>query len=124
MSSAKEPLIDPATLAALRALDDGGDALLARLIPVYLECAATLLATIATAVTTRDAKALQAAAHRLKGSAAGVGARDVMALSRELERAAKEMLWDEMPALLEHLREADRLANAALRELVPAPRAA
>jgi HPt (histidine-containing phosphotransfer) domain-containing protein len=119
MTSAKDVPLDLATIAALRALDDGGDALLARLIPVYLECTAALQVTIATAVAARDADALRAAAHRLKGSASGVGAREVAALSRELERIAKEMLWEEAPALLERLREAERLAGVALRELVP-----
>lgn len=64
--------------------------LAAELIEIFLEDAPQLVAGIGEAVRTRDAEALQLAAHSFKGSAAAIGASAAAAAAQVLEVAGRE----------------------------------
>ncbi|HVZ70844.1 MAG TPA: Hpt domain-containing protein [Polyangia bacterium] len=69
--------------------------LLEEVASLYVAEAAMLLARIHAACVARDAAALGRAAHALKGASGSVGARRVMLLSAEVERAVKTGREDE-----------------------------
>jgi HPt (histidine-containing phosphotransfer) domain-containing protein len=76
-------------LEELRALGSPGDDLLGEVIGVFLAEGPGGVRSIKEALASRDAGAVQRAAHRLKGSALGVGAGQLAALVAEVELAAR-----------------------------------
>src|SRR5262249_34670202 len=88
----EEPLrdaIDRAVLDGLR--EDLGDLhTLRHVLIAFVDRAPAVLAQLKDAAARRDREALAAAAHRLKGTSATLGALVVSELSAELERAAKD----------------------------------
>lgn len=112
MPEDRDPL-DLEMIAELRSIlrDDG----LRELVELYLEEAPRAQAALERALATSDLAALQTLAHRLKGAAAGVGARDVAAQAQRLERAAHE---GRPPEDLAALEDALDVAGAALRRLL------
>jgi signal transduction histidine kinase/CheY-like chemotaxis protein/HPt (histidine-containing phosphotransfer) domain-containing protein len=80
-------LLDRRVLAELWTVDEG--ALLRELIMLFCEDTPPRLAALAAATATGDAVAVLQGAHALKGSAANLGAMQLMALSGELEIAAR-----------------------------------
>jgi HPt (histidine-containing phosphotransfer) domain-containing protein len=79
--------IDPATLEALRDLeDDAHPGFVAQVLQVFLDSAATTLRALQAAVAVGDAAQLRAAAHSLKGASASIGGAAVAARCAELER--------------------------------------
>lgn len=71
----------------------GGDALVARIVGLFLEHAPQRLATARNAVAAADAGALEQSTHSLKSSAAQLGARELAEICRDLEqRAARKDL--------------------------------
>jgi CheY-like chemotaxis protein/HPt (histidine-containing phosphotransfer) domain-containing protein len=107
--------LDPQAMADIRSLDpEGGDALVP-LVDLLLEQSRSLLGSMQAAVKARDAGALAAAAHTLKGASRGVGARLLGDLSAEMERRSREGSAEEA-ALLDKMRaalDATALAFAA-----------
>ena len=83
------PIIDRSVLDELRALGSPGDDLLAEVIGVFLAEGPGQVRSVNDALASRDAAAIQRAAHRLKGSALGLGARQLAALVGEVELAAR-----------------------------------
>lgn len=67
----------------------GSEKLLHRVCQVFLDNLPRMWAAIQTAVASRDASAIQLAAHTLKGSAGPIGAQAVTAVTRDLEMMAK-----------------------------------
>jgi CheY-like chemotaxis protein len=84
------PLLDLGAMAAIRDLgfDDGED-MLAPLVDLFLEQAATQLTAIRSAVQRADAATLGSVAHTMKGAARNVGAGRVGQLAEHLERRGK-----------------------------------
>jgi signal transduction histidine kinase/DNA-binding response OmpR family regulator len=81
--------LDPAILAQLRALDrDGSGATLRELLTLFARNTPPLLRSLRAAADSRDGEALWATAHRLKGSAANIGAAQMAALCHRIEDAA------------------------------------
>jgi HPt (histidine-containing phosphotransfer) domain-containing protein len=79
-------LLDPKTLANLRALQrPGGGDVLSQIVHLYLEKAPQLLALLHEAVTRNDAAAIFRLAHSLKSSSGNVGAVTLVELCQELE---------------------------------------
>jgi len=88
------PAVDDAVIDGLRALaDDSEPHFLASLIQTYLDDAPVRVAAIEQAAARGDAKALEKAAHALKGSSRNLGAPALATLCEEIERAgaAKEI---------------------------------
>jgi CheY-like chemotaxis protein len=79
-------LLDPAILAQLRALDDGGQPrTLRELLALFEEGTPQLLRTLRTAAAASDADGLRHTAHTLKGTAANLGATHMAALCQRIE---------------------------------------
>jgi len=82
--------LDRTALDNIRSMDkSGGNALLARLIGIYMKSAPELLRVMRSAADAGDAKALGNAVHSLKSSSLNVGAARLGALCREIEAGAK-----------------------------------
>jgi HPt (histidine-containing phosphotransfer) domain-containing protein len=82
-------IIDRSVLDEIRALGGPGDDLLSEVIGVFLAEAPGQVRSVNEALAARDTAAIQRAAHRLKGSALGVGARQLAALVAAVELAAR-----------------------------------
>jgi HPt (histidine-containing phosphotransfer) domain-containing protein len=111
MPTRSETALDMAILDELRSiLDPAG---LGEVIALYVAEAPRCLDALSTASCDRDRAR---AAHRLKGAAAGVGAREVASLAREVELLAhaRQPSSDQLAGL----REAIERSTAALQRLV------
>lgn len=82
-------IIDRSVLDELRALGGPGDDLLTEVIGVFLDEGPRQVRSVNEALHSGDAAAIQRAAHRLKGSALGVGAGQLAALAAASELAAR-----------------------------------
>jgi len=80
---------NPAVVAALNELTDDGS-FFDEMLALFLEDLGPSLATMAAACERRDAPALLRSAHRVKSSAANVGAVRLLAACVALEAAARE----------------------------------
>jgi two-component system, sensor histidine kinase and response regulator len=88
----------------------GSRKLLSRVAQVFLDNSPSMWNEIQRSVESGDAKAIQRAAHLLKGSAGVIGAQAVTAAARELETIAKKCELDRTASALEQLgREMERL---------------
>jgi HPt (histidine-containing phosphotransfer) domain-containing protein len=81
-------------LAQALARADGSEKLLHRVWQVFLDNLPRMWAAIQTAVASREASAIQHAAHTLKGSAGLIGAQAVTEAARALEMMAKSGKMD------------------------------
>jgi two-component system, sensor histidine kinase and response regulator len=88
----------------------GGDPSLAfEIVQLFIEDCPVQLAAIQGAVAARDAKAVRATAHALKGSAGNLGASALLAAARALEDIGRDGRLEAMaPAWLELERQAER----------------
>jgi len=80
--------------AELRARVDGDEGLMSEVIRLFLEDCPKRLTTIREAVEARDAVALRAAAHSLKGAAGNLSATGLFESARVLERIGAESRLD------------------------------
>ena len=83
------PIIDRSVLDELRTLGGPGDDLLGEVIGVFLAEGPGQVRRVNEALASRDAPAIQRAAHQLKGSALGVGAGQLAAAAAAVELAAR-----------------------------------
>ena len=115
-----DDVLDMQQLVELRELAEemGEPAFLVRLIDQYLEDAASRMAELQEATARRDAPALAAAAHALKGGSATMGAKGVAALCAVLESAGRR---GELPGPdeLDRVSAGLQVAAAALRAQAP-----
>jgi CheY-like chemotaxis protein len=112
------PAVDPRSIEALRALpDEGGQSLLRSLLVKFIEDAPATIAALRAAVDRGDASAVALNAHGLKGSSGNFGARHLAELCGKMERAGKAGLLDPLPAMLaEANAELQRVLTALTRE--------
>jgi anti-anti-sigma factor len=89
--------------AALLACYAGNRSLVREVIEAFLTDNPALMGSIREAATRRDAKALAASAHTLKGSVGLFVQKGAYDLARQIERAAKEGRFDNIDALTDHL---------------------
>ncbi len=82
-------IIDRTVLDEIRALAGPDDDLIGEVIGVFLADGPGQVRSVDEALASRDAAAIQRAAHRLKGSALGVGAGQLATLVGEVELAAR-----------------------------------
>jgi CheY-like chemotaxis protein/HPt (histidine-containing phosphotransfer) domain-containing protein len=93
----------------------GGDAKeLAEVARIFLADAPRRLGEIRRAIAERDARALRAAAHALKGAVSNFGAQSAVEAAFELQKLGDSADLDEAPVALERL---ERELRAVLREL-------
>lgn len=81
-----QPVLDPATWASLRAIDDDG-AFLDEVIDLFVVDARPRVERVRTALLAGDRQVAQAAAHSLRGSAGNIGATAVSSLAKDIEHA-------------------------------------
>lgn len=85
-------LIDAAGLAEIDSLGDGmNSSLFARLVALFEASSGQTLARIDAALRAQDWHTAQQAAHKLKGAAGNVGAREFAAQLAELEASCNEV---------------------------------
>jgi HPt (histidine-containing phosphotransfer) domain-containing protein len=82
-------VVDFSVIAELRALGDPGEDMAAEIIAVFLAHAPEQLLALRQAFDAGDAPAVDRVAHRLRGSALGVGARQLAAILAAIEAAAR-----------------------------------
>jgi HPt (histidine-containing phosphotransfer) domain-containing protein len=111
-------MTDPAILDLVRLreiYEDDRDGI-ADVLELALETTRRQLTIISSAVDDRNAAAVQAAAHAIKGAALNVGAEETAKHAAELERDASAARWDVIPRSLAVLREGfARFEEAVLR---------
>ena len=104
----------------LERVEDDRD-LLRELVELFLEEAPLRLATIRDAVTSRNGKMLQEAAHALKGSAGNLAAGAVYEAAKQLEYFGRDGEWSRSEAAYATLqRELARLTAALVALASPA----
>jgi CheY-like chemotaxis protein len=97
----------------------GGDAsALAEVARIFLADAPRRLGEIRRAIAKRDARALRAAAHTLKGAVANFGAQSAVEAALELQKIGDAGELDEAPTVLERLEAELKAVRRALRQLV------
>jgi len=109
---APAPTLDRGRLAELAEMGAEAFPLIQRAIDNFVEGIGESLALLRAERVAHDAPALRSAAHRLKGSAANLGARRVAELALEVEQLAADGHLEETDPVLERL--SDALAQAAV----------
>jgi signal transduction histidine kinase/CheY-like chemotaxis protein/HPt (histidine-containing phosphotransfer) domain-containing protein len=89
--AAPEVPVDPEVIATMRAeyQVEGEPDILARLIDLFLESTTENCSAIRSAISQGDARALERAAHSLKGGSATLGARPLAAISQRLQEMGR-----------------------------------
>ena len=82
-------IIDRSVLEEVRTLGGPGEDFLSEVIGVFLAEGPDEIRSVKEALTSSDAAAVHRAAHRLTGSARGVGAGRLATVAAEIERAAR-----------------------------------
>lgn len=109
--------LDPASLAAIRALQRPGKPDLLRMVlDRYLTTTPQLIEELRAALARGDAAAVRFAAHNLKSSSATIGATALAALSKELEQMGREHTLATAPALVERVATAYAALQGALTQ--------
>jgi HPt (histidine-containing phosphotransfer) domain-containing protein len=119
MTMASHRALDPAVLDTLRQLNaEGQPDVLAEVFGVFLADAPARLEAIASAVNSKDAAALQRAAHTLKGAAGTIGAVDLQNACRQLEQMGKQQSFDGAVVALDVLRREYRRVKDEIDQLL------
>jgi HPt (histidine-containing phosphotransfer) domain-containing protein len=106
--------LDPAVIAELRALSGPGEDLLAEIAGVFAEDTPPQIEALRAALAGGDAALAQRVAHRLKGTANGVGARAMGDVAAGVESAARAGDVGRAADAAQALEAAFRAARAAL----------
>jgi PAS domain S-box-containing protein len=112
-----QPAVDPAALAEIRALETGGEDFLGPLIDTYLRESIELIAKLKEMVPEGNAEEIRRQAHKIKGSAANLGARCLADLCLQMETACREGRLEDTAGLAEQIeREFGRVTSSLLEE--------
>jgi HPt (histidine-containing phosphotransfer) domain-containing protein len=118
MAPRDDDVLDPAVVSELRALTRAGDPeLLRRLGASFARDATLRVEALRNAYAESDAEAAAFAMHTLRGSAATLGAIEVVAACRELERLPVGGAAGEIESLLAALEQSALRAQSALAGL-------
>jgi len=97
-------VLDPKVLAELRELREPGmPDPLAELIDLFLKDAPSRIDKLRTSISQKDATAVCAAAHSLKGSASNLGAKTMAEFCMQIEKQARSGIITEAPQLLQRV---------------------
>jgi CheY-like chemotaxis protein/HPt (histidine-containing phosphotransfer) domain-containing protein len=110
--------LEPAMIAQLRSLDAGHPGFLRELVENFAADSAELVASLPAQVAARDGDAVRTAAHRLKGTAANLGAKRLSEACAALEEAAAQAQWDGMGDRPQQIAAMVGATVAQLREMV------
>ncbi|NBW81421.1 Hpt domain-containing protein [bacterium] len=83
------PIIDPQQLEVLEDLSEPNESIVDELTRIFKSSVPGLLADLSAAVSANDRESIRRIAHRLKGSAANIGAKRMAAGCSMLELSAK-----------------------------------
>jgi HPt (histidine-containing phosphotransfer) domain-containing protein len=110
-----EDVLDQNALDSIRQLQSEVDSkLLSELIELFLSEGPKLIENIEKGIQAKDAKGIQFAAHRLKGSSAYLGVIKVRSLCGEMEEQSRDNDLDKISLILPQLRTEYRRAGLAL----------
>lgn len=112
--------LDAAVVAEIRALGGRDDDVLAEVLGLFRAQVPEQLLRLRSALDARDIDATRGVAHRLKGSALGIGARQMAAACGLVEQAARDGDIDRAAACATMLDDEFRLASVALERQVRA----
>jgi two-component system, sensor histidine kinase and response regulator len=113
----KDGVLDPRTLAGIRAMrKPGSPDLLAKVVGIYSSNSRMLVESIKGAVLANDHGALLRGVHALKSSSANVGATGLAELCREIESLPREGTLDLACVMVERLIEEHRNVLQALEQ--------
>ena len=116
-----DSVIDHNVLDQIRAIDESGaGGLLGRIIDMYLDESARMLAQMAEAIEAKDAKMLYQLAHTLKSTSANVGATKVSDVSTRLEDCGRSGELDTAQELHKSLEAENNRAVIELQGIVKA----
>lgn len=101
IGSPTAPVLDPACLDQLRALDPQGGAFFQRVLSTYLKSLNLQHDAVMAAVRSSDWQAVSHAAHSLKSASASVGALALSRLCAGLEDAVRQGHQSQVPAMAE-----------------------
>lgn len=123
MSEDSSTVLDQKVLEQLQQLDPGGvNRLLPRVLTTYQSSLARLRQQLVHHRTAGDVSGIRLCVHTLKSSSASVGALQLSALCAEAEQCVRDGQLQTLPLMLQSLEaEADRV-DAAVRQLLQAPR--
>ena len=114
MSPDTLPVLDPAVVKQLLALDGGERGLLKEMAQLFREDIGGRLAAVEAALAAGNPEGLAQEGHAIKGAAGAVGARRLQELANELERAGRSGAIGEAPEKVKALRPAFEEAAKAL----------
>lgn len=109
-----EDLVDPAAFQRLR--EWGGEALLEKILAIFLEHAPTRMAEVEGGAAEGDLRRIERGAHALKSSAANVGGVVLQDMASRLEAAAESGERTQVEALLPDFRDCFHATIKALAE--------
>ncbi len=113
-----EPILNPASIQALRDLSPDGDGeFLKELVGIYLADTPKQFAQLEDALARGDASVATRAAHTMKGSSGNFGAEALMELARAAEAAAKAGDLAAVAKLLPDLKQQFERVKTALQEV-------
>jgi HPt (histidine-containing phosphotransfer) domain-containing protein len=118
-SLAAPPTLDTMDWGELSARCLGNAALIRRVVDAFHQCLDQELQQLYDASQRRDDVQLAHVAHRLKGSAANLGARRIEREAAEIERLAREQAWQQVTDHLARLPDERQLWNAAVDARFP-----
>jgi HPt (histidine-containing phosphotransfer) domain-containing protein len=110
------PVLDSVAINALKSLRRSTDKVdfFSEIVGLFLVNSPQVLLSIQKGVNDRDPDQLYSAAHRLKGSAANIGARQMESLCRILEDCGRNRTMDGTEEYLAQLEQAFLATKAAL----------
>jgi len=110
--------LDPRALATLRALDRGAGGVLREILELFVDDGYGLVLRIEEAVAARNPRRLRACARQLAGSAAHLGAADLVAVCLEIERFGARDQATAAAGTMDDLRKAFELVEAEVHDLL------
>jgi CheY-like chemotaxis protein len=114
-----DPAINSTTLDSIRALDaGGGNALLQRIVGLYLSNADSLLKSLQQGFDQGELGAIRTAAHTLKSSSNQVGAHKLADLCREVENEARSQRYDASGDILSRIQQEFSHASRELQAII------
>ena len=113
----EQRVLEQKALDKIRALQrPGSPNILDKIINLYLKNSQDLMQSIIESIDRDDSPSLQEAAHSLKSSSANLGAFKMAALCKELEYMGREGEACSAASLLDSIKTADKLTQAALKK--------
>jgi histidine phosphotransfer protein HptB len=114
------PVIDPAAIAGLRALDtDNSGAFLIEIIGIFLEDTPQRISELDQCLAAGDTTTFARAAHSIKGSSSNLGALALRAVAEDLEQKVRKHGLEGVAPLVAALKVEFERARVELAKLLP-----